>query len=41
VGLGQTVKRLTSALGIRPCGGCQKRAQALDRRIVLVPPRKK
>lgn len=39
IGLGQTVKRMTSALGIRTCGGCQRRAQALDRRIVLTPPR--
>jgi hypothetical protein len=41
VGLGQTVKRLTSALGIRACGGCQRRARALDRMVVLVPPRQK
>jgi len=39
VGLGQGVKRLTSALGIRPCGGCQRRARTLDRFIVMTPPR--
>jgi hypothetical protein len=35
VGFGQTVKRVTSALGIKPCSGCEKRARALDRRIVF------
>jgi hypothetical protein len=39
IGLGNTVKRMTSALGIRPCGGCQRRASALDRMVVLTPPR--
>ncbi|HEY7375566.1 MAG TPA: hypothetical protein VIF57_25640 [Polyangia bacterium] len=39
VGLGQAVKRVTTSLGIRPCGGCQRRARALDRFVVLVPPR--
>ena len=39
VGLGQAVKRVTTSLGIRPCGGCQRRARALDRFVVLAPPR--
>lgn len=39
IGLGQTIQRLTSALGIRTCSGCQRRAQALDRRVVLTPHR--
>jgi hypothetical protein len=30
VGLGDTIKRATSAIGIRPCGGCQKRAARLN-----------
>ena len=30
VGLGQAVKRATSRAGIRPCGGCLRRAAALD-----------
>jgi hypothetical protein len=34
-GLGHVVKRLSSALGVRPCSGCEKRARALDRRVVL------
>lgn len=31
VGLGDVVKRVTSAVGIRPCGGCSQRAAALNR----------
>lgn len=30
-GLGDVVKRVTHALGIRPCDGCEKRAAALNR----------
>jgi hypothetical protein len=30
VGLGDVVKRVTSTLGIRPCGGCERRAAALN-----------
>jgi hypothetical protein len=37
VGLGQVAKKVTAMIGIRPCGGCQRRAQALDRRVVFVP----
>ena len=35
VGLGDVVKRATYALGIRPCGGCTKRAAALNRWMVF------
>jgi hypothetical protein len=31
VGLGDVVKRATSTVGIRPCGGCNRRAKALNR----------
>lgn len=31
VGLGDLVKKATYAMGIKPCGGCQKRAAALNR----------
>jgi len=31
VGLGDLVKKATYAMGIKPCGGCQKRAAALSR----------
>jgi hypothetical protein len=35
IGLGDLIKRTTSAFGIRPCGGCQRRAAALNRRFVF------
>lgn len=31
VGLGDAVKRMTYAVGIRPCGGCEQRAATLNR----------
>ena len=31
VGLGDVIKRATSVVGIRPCGGCARRAAALNR----------
>jgi hypothetical protein len=30
-GLGDAIKRVTYAMGIKPCGGCQKRAATLNR----------
>ena len=35
IGLGDVVRRVTYAAGIRPCGGCEKRAAALNRRVVF------
>ena len=35
VGLGDVIKRATSAVGIRPCGGCERRAAALNGWIVF------
>ena len=35
IGLGDVIKRVTYAVGIRPCGGCEKRAAVLNRRIVF------
>ncbi len=35
IGLGDVIKRVTFAAGIRPCGGCEKRASALNRRVVF------
>ena len=35
VGLGDVVKRATSYLGIKPCGGCEQRAAALNRWMVF------
>ena len=31
IGLGDVIKRATSYLGIKPCGGCERRAAALNR----------
>ncbi len=31
IGLGDVVKRVTYAMGIKPCGGCEKRAATLNR----------
>jgi hypothetical protein len=31
IGLGDAVKKITYAVGIKPCGGCEKRAAALNR----------
>lgn len=31
VGLGDVVKRMTYAVGVRPCGGCEQRAARLNR----------
>jgi hypothetical protein len=31
VGLGDAIKRVTYAMGIQPCGGCEQRAAALNR----------
>jgi hypothetical protein len=33
-GLGDTIAKLTNAVGIKPCGGCKRRQRALNR---LVP----
>lgn len=27
VGLGDAIKRVTSSIGIKPCGGCERRAK--------------
>jgi hypothetical protein len=35
VGLGDAVKTATSAVGIKPCGGCQRRAATLNRAVVF------
>jgi hypothetical protein len=35
IGLGDAVKRATYAIGIRPCGGCERRAAALNRWVVF------
>jgi hypothetical protein len=35
VGLGHVIKRATSAIGVRPCGGCTQRAARLDSRVAF------
>jgi hypothetical protein len=35
IGLGDVIKRATSYIGIKPCGGCERRAAALNRRVVF------
>ncbi len=35
IGLGDVVRRVTYAVGIRPCGGCQRRVDALNRLVAL------
>ena len=37
VGLGDVIKRATTTAGIQPCGGCGRRADALNRRVVVTP----
>jgi len=35
IGLGDVFKRVTYSVGIRPCGGCDQRAAALNRWMVF------
>jgi hypothetical protein len=35
IGLGDAVKRVTYAAGIKPCGGCERRAAALNQWMVF------
>jgi hypothetical protein len=35
VGLGDAIKRITYAAGIKPCDGCERRAAALNHWIVF------
>lgn len=37
IGLGDVIKRVTSAFGIKPCKGCERRAAALNRWLVFSP----
>ena len=41
VGLGDVIKRATSAVGIRPCGGCRQRAALLNRWLAFSGGRQK
>ena len=35
IGLGDVIKRATYAIGVKPCGGCERRAKALNRLTVF------
>jgi hypothetical protein len=35
IGLGDVIKRTTYALGIKPCGGCERRAAVLNSWVVF------
>lgn len=35
IGLGDVIKRATSAVGLKPCGGCARRAAALNRWLIF------
>jgi hypothetical protein len=35
IGAGDALKRVSAAVGIRPCGGCGRRADALNRRVAF------
>jgi hypothetical protein len=35
IGLGDAIKHVTYAAGIKPCGGCEGRAAALNRWVVF------
>ena len=32
-GLGDTIAKMTKAIGIQPCGGCKKRQEALNKAL--------
>ena len=40
VSAGDAVKNLTQGLGVKPCGGCQKRQQQLNQMLQFVPLRR-
>ena len=41
IGLGDVIQRATYAIGIRACGGCERRASALNRWMVFSGKRSK
>lgn len=40
IGLGDVIKRVTHVVGVKPCGGCERRAAALNSRFVFTGGRK-
>ncbi len=41
IGLGDVVKNWTSEMGFEPCGGCNKRAEMLNRWVQFSPSRRR
>jgi hypothetical protein len=39
IGLGDVIGRTASLVGLTPCGGCQRRARALNSWLVFLPRR--
>jgi len=39
IGLGDVLKRATTAAHVKPCSGCQQRAQLLNRWVAFTPRR--
>lgn len=37
IGLGDVIKRATTRMGVKPCGGCNKRAEQLNQWVRLEP----
>lgn len=35
IGLGDAIKKVTYAIGMKPCGGCERRATKLNRWMVF------
>jgi hypothetical protein len=35
IGLGDLIKRATSSIGIKPCGGCERRSAFLNNLVVF------
>jgi hypothetical protein len=35
IGLGEIVKKMTSYIGLKPCRGCRRRADVLNRSVVF------
>jgi len=35
IGLGDVIQRVSYALGVKPCGGCERRAKTLNRWVVF------
>lgn len=35
IGLGDAIKRVTAAVGVKPCAPCQKRAEILNGKVIF------